>query len=181
VGSIQFNYFASGSDLVAVATIILEWCPNLFVFPPRGSGGNLSGQSIGDPRALVPRSLGEKHLLCAAENAQMIQTTFVNEQISCIRSNENPVLEFSPSAPVDSETVKIGRFYANYDNIEFMNEVKKLFRYLRRQSTEIGHSDVWIFPDAAKSKRLLKMWAGKDWENPFVSEIRPDMPSELSS
>ncbi len=167
--SIQFNYFASESDLSTVATVILEWCPHLVVFPPRGTGSELKGTPVRDAKALIPASPGESHFVCSRDDEMHVRTTYVDERISCIQIQENPVVEYSPSAPVDSKTVKIGRFYASYSDIEFMKRVRKLFRLLKSRAMQLDPSGIWVFPSAARTKPILKMWAGQDWENPFVN------------
>lgn len=171
--SIQFNYFAEDDDLMKVANIILTWCPELTIFPPRGSGSPLQGALIADAALLVPKAPGEHHLLCSADAAPMVSTTVVDAHISCIDSRKNPVVEYSPSAPIDQETVKIGRFYANYQEADFLKGVRKLFRLLEKESLRLDDSGLWIFPSAASKARILRPWAGKDWTNPFFGRV-PD-------
>lgn len=166
--SIQFNYFASESDLAIVANTVLEWHPQLLIFQSRGRHDDLKGQPIVDATALVPTSSGEKYLLCAKDDANRIHKTPVDAAISCILTQDNPVVEYSPSAPVGENIVKIGRFYASYGNAVFISGVKALFNRLQRHATKLDDSGLWIFPSAARTKRILRPWGGKDWDNPLL-------------
>lgn len=166
--SIQFNYFASDDDLFTIASTILEWCPSPIVFPERGPRPKLIGTRVTDATALVPKNSGKLLLVCSAEKARAVIISDVSENLSCISLNENPAIEYFPSAPIDSDTVKIGRFYASFPEPSFMAEVRNLFKRLKERAIKLDDSGVWIFPAAARTKHVLKMWAGKDWDNPFL-------------
>lgn len=165
--SMQLNYFASGSDLLQVAQIIIAWQPNRFIFAPRFHGNVLRGRPVREASELIPTSCGEMHLLCFADDQPRVRTTQVDGSTSCIRLHENPVIEYSPSSSVDEETVKIGRFYVNFDDPHLLKQVGRLFAQLKKAAVLLDESGLLVFPTAARTKRTLRPWGGKDWDNPL--------------
>lgn len=166
--STQFNYFAADGDLALIADIVLGWHPHIVIFPPRGSGEEIHGTPAHDEFSLIPKTCGEMMFLSPSEYSGNVRTTLVDDSISCIQIQSNPVVEYSPSAPVSEDVIKIGRFYASYGDPEFMARVKSLFKSLKKHAIKLNDSGLWIFPVAARTKRKLRPWGGQDWDNPLL-------------
>lgn len=129
--SIQFNYFAYESDLEFIANAILAWSPSATIFAPRRQGTEIQGAPVVKKSQLIPISDGVVVFHAIDGYEDQVRTDIVSDEISRIAIRDNPVLEYSPSAPVDGETVKFGRFYASSDDQEFKNKIRVLFASLK--------------------------------------------------
>ncbi|MBL7188440.1 MAG: hypothetical protein ISS70_19105 [Phycisphaerae bacterium] len=167
--SLQFNYFAVGDDLTRVAEVIVGVFPELIIVPERGAKEQMQGNRAVGIGGLIPCHPNETWSLIPYNLWPEIHTIEVKQGLHCVRFQECPAIEYSPSAPVDADIVKIGRImYAYSDDHELRKGVEELIRRLKRESFRYaGGRDLWIFSEAMHTAKRLKPWVGPDWDNPM--------------
>jgi hypothetical protein len=85
-----------------------------------------------------------------------------------LNPTNSPVLEFSPSKPINGNLIKVGRVVYSYDADEDMKKLSKsLMMKLRKLSDRLPNSSGFWLMENAKSYENLKFWVGRAKLNPL--------------